>query len=69
MPHLTPVEVAAEVNGQVAAQLTLKPGREGLFTAQGPGNPQGAAVRLWSRSQNPELRELCAELVGQGAAP
>ncbi|MBX7096131.1 MAG: hypothetical protein K1X89_00325 [Myxococcaceae bacterium] len=56
------VEVHAEVNGAPSAQLTVVAGVEGLMLAKGGPVPEGATVRLWTQTANPELRELCVEL-------
>jgi hypothetical protein len=65
-PRFTTTEVVAEVNGQPAASLTIPVGLEGVQRASGPPIPQGSTLRIWSRSQNPELREVCVEAYGFG---
>ena len=66
MPELTPIDLGVQINGDAAAALTIPVGVEGLLRSEGPPIPEGAAVRVWSRSANPSLRELCLELYGLG---
>ena len=48
----------------LAPVTTINVGEEGLKRSDGPPIPEGATVRLWSRAQNANLRELCVELYG-----
>lgn len=65
--QLTPVLLAADVNGTRAVSLDFPKGKYGLFRAEAPGVPAGASVRIWSQSQNPEHREMCVEAWGFGS--
>ncbi len=64
MPEITATDVGLDVNGQAANVLTIPIGREGVQAVEGPPLAEGSTVRLWSRAQNPSLRELCVELDG-----
>ncbi len=64
MPELTPVDMGVQVNGEAVAALTIPVGVEGWLQAEGSAVPEGATVRVWSRSANPAYRELCFELYG-----
>ena len=66
MPELTPVDLGVQLNGDAAIALTIPVGVEGWLRADGPAIPEGATVRVWSRSNNPAYRELCLELYGLG---
>lgn len=64
MPELTPTDVGVDLNGQPAAVVTIQVGQQGVQAADGPPIPEGATVRIWSRAQSANLRELCVELYG-----
>jgi len=65
-PKLTPVEVAVEVDGQVATHVTVPVFEPGVKKAQTGPVHDGAKVRVTAQSQNAESRELCVELYGFG---
>jgi hypothetical protein len=67
-PDRTASDVGADVNGVGVASINLPAGREGLQRALGGSIAPGSTVRLWSRAQNPDLREICVELYGWGSS-
>jgi hypothetical protein len=66
-PDRGPTDVAADVNGAPVALINLPAGREGLQRAISGPVAAGSTVRVWTRAQNPDLRETCVELYGFGA--
>lgn len=58
-------------DGQTIVNLTIDPGVEGLHRIAAPGDPVDAThtLRLSVASENPELRDICVEVVGQGTYP
>ena len=70
-PHdarLSPTVLNLEVDGQVTSSLTFPAGVPGLEKVDSPPVREGARVRLTSRAQNPESRDLCVELYGFAAS-
>ena len=65
---VTASEVGLEVNGRTTT-VTLPPGAETRYTTQQLAVPEGARVRAWLQSANPNARELCLEVYGYGRAP
>ena len=65
-PRFTPTDFGVEVNEQPAVSLTISAGLEGLQRATGGSVNEGSTLKLWVRSQNPELREACVDVFGFG---
>ncbi len=65
---VTDSEVGLEVNGELT-QRTIPAGVELLHQLERANVPEGATVRVWLSSANPNARALCVELTGLGSAP
>lgn len=65
--RFTEARLQVDVNGVQAAAIDFPKGRFGLQRAEGGAVAAGSTVRVWSRSQNAELRDLCVEVDGFGS--
>ncbi len=64
--RLTTAELGLDVDGKPEAFIPFTPGLFGLQTQSVGPIPRGAKIRVWSRAENPENRDLCVDAWGYG---